>query len=90
MADRRNPSTQRPNEHGRRASDPTLDTTDCARRLGVSTDFIVGEIRDGRLLAIVIERPGRRAIYRVSEEAFAAYIVRYRWKQPNQSNRQSR
>lgn len=48
---------------GSAASTPELPrlytTVECAARLGVATGFIVGEIRDGRLRALVCERPGR-------------------------------
>jgi hypothetical protein len=78
--DRRNPSSQKDRPDGRRASDPTLTTRDIANRLGVSTDFVVGEIRDKRLWpARVIERPGGRCLYRVSEEVYRAYVKRHCW-----------
>lgn len=80
MPDRRDPRRQEPKIHGRRISDPTLTTRLCADRLGVSTDFIVGEIRDGRLRAHVRIVPGKRAIYRISEAEFRAYQSRH-WRQ---------
>jgi len=64
---------------GRRATDPTLTTGDCARRLGVSTNFIVGEIRDGRLRALVIKRGLKRAIYRVAPTDLTTYLQQHRW-----------
>ena len=64
---------------GRRSTDPCLTTRDCASRLGVSTEFIRGEIRDGRLKALVIERPPNRLIFRVSERELAEYVRRYQW-----------
>jgi hypothetical protein len=45
----------------------------------VSPAFIVGEIHDGRLRAIVLERPGRRRVYRISPAALSAYQRRYTW-----------
>lgn len=62
-----------------RATDPKLGTRDCADRLGVSSGFIIGEIRDGRLKAMVIERKGFRTIYRVAEEDLQAYLREHRW-----------
>lgn len=60
-----------------------LTTGQCATALGVSTDYVRGEIRDGRLMAVIITReprPGRsranRAI-RVYREAWVAYLHRY-------------
>lgn len=90
MQDRRDPSNQRAKPGGRRATDPALTTRQCADRIGVTTEFIIGEIRDGRLRALVIQRPGVRTIYRVSPADFDAYIVRYRWNPPTQQNRQAR
>jgi hypothetical protein len=45
----------------------------------VSPAFIVGEILDGRLNAIVLARPGRRRVYRVPLPALNAYVRRHRW-----------
>ncbi len=56
---------------------PPLTTRDCADRLGVTPGFIVGEIRSGRLVGIVLARIGRRCVYRVEQESFAAYVRRY-------------
>lgn len=82
MPDRRVPHQQVARVDGRRDSDPTLTTSDCARHLGVSTKFIVGEIRDGRLRALVITRPRRRCMYRVSPAALKAYLLQFRWTTP--------
>jgi excisionase family DNA binding protein len=54
-----------------------LTTRDIADRLGVSTGFIVGEIRDGRLAALQLRRTGKRTVYRVSEADFDAYVARH-------------
>jgi excisionase family DNA binding protein len=80
--DRRRPDHQKPDADGRRQSDPRLTTRECADRLGVHTSFVVGEIRDGRLEALVIERASRRAVYRISEAALRAYLTRHRWRVP--------
>lgn len=84
MGDRRNPDRQRPIMGGERKTDPPSDdwltTRQCATRLGLTTpEFIVGEILDGRLCALVIERPGMRRIYRVKASALQTYISRYSW-----------
>lgn len=54
-----------------------LTTRQCADRLGVSTDFIRGEIGDRRLKAHVVAREKKRTIYRVTAEDFGAYLRRY-------------
>ena len=56
-----------------------LSTALCAARIGVTTGYVVGEIRDGRLAAMVLSRPGKRACYRVSEPAFESYLARH-WR----------
>lgn len=53
----------------------------------MSTGFIVGEIRDGRLKARVIQRDGYRAIYRISEAAFDDYIRRTAWSAVERTDR---
>lgn len=75
--DRRDPSRQEPQPEGLRATDPRLTTRDCADRLGVSTGFIIGEIRDGRLAATLCEREGKRTIYRIAPADFEAYQRRH-------------
>lgn len=75
--ERRDIYRQEPRVGGARVTDPRLTTRDCAERLGMSARFIVGEIRDGRLAAHVREREGLRALYRISEVAFDAYLQRY-------------
>lgn len=63
-----------------------MTTRDCANVLGVSTDYIRSEIRDGRLEAEVIPRPprqGRRRAYpaiRIYPPAWATYLGTY-WAQ---------
>ena len=72
-----------------------MTTTDVAKQLGVSSEFIRGEIRDGRLQAIVVKHPGRRrAVIRVTPAQFAEYqetvwrptVPRGTNNQPNQSS----
>lgn len=51
-----------------------LTTGECARILGVSTDYIRDEIRDGRIPdAIAFKRPSGRTFYRVPVDAFREY-----------------
>jgi excisionase family DNA binding protein len=54
-----------------------LTTTQCARALCVSGAFIRGEIRDGRLKALVFREGRKRAKYRIEREDFDAYQKRY-------------
>lgn len=63
------------------SDDPAyLSTAQAAALLGgVSTNFVVGEIRDGRLTALVIERPGFRTIYRITDAALAEYMKKFGW-----------
>jgi hypothetical protein len=82
MQDRRSPERQEPRVDGRRETDPSLTTSDCAKRLGVSTGFIVGEIREERLDALRIKRGDRRIMYRISPAALRAYIQQHRWTMP--------
>lgn len=77
--ERREPERQEPKLDGVRASDPRWTTRDIAQRLGVSPAFVVGEIRDGRLGALVIARPDHNAVYRISDEQFEAYCRRFCW-----------
>lgn len=56
-----------------------LSTTACARALGVTGEFIRGEIREGRLKARISKPEGRRrAKYRIDAADFDAY-VREHW-----------
>jgi hypothetical protein len=54
-----------------------LRTRECAAVLRVSCGFIRGEIKDGRLVALVYQCEGKRASYRVTPEAWRAYVARY-------------
>lgn len=54
-----------------------LTTADCARALGVTAAFIRGEVRGGRLVARVFERPSGRSAYRIRLTAFQSYVARY-------------
>lgn len=77
--ERRDVGHQAPLVDGQRASDPRWKPRDIADRLGVTPGFIVAEIREGRLEAVVIERPDRNAVYRISDDQFAAYCRRFLW-----------
>lgn len=57
-----------------------LTTAQCARALGMSPDFIRGEIRDGRLRATVFSSGRKRARYRIDEADFLDYKQQH-WKQ---------
>jgi predicted DNA-binding transcriptional regulator AlpA len=54
-----------------------LRPSECAVLIGVSSDYIVGEIKDGRLPARVNLSPKGRTRYRVWVEDWQAYVVRY-------------
>lgn len=54
-----------------------LTTRQCARHLGVSPDFVLGEIRDRRLPASVIVRDGKRTVYRVAVTDLETYLRRH-------------
>ena len=53
--------------------EPILSTADCGARIGVSSDFVVRQIRDGYLAAFAFQS-GKRTIYRVSERAWRDYL----------------
>lgn len=57
-----------------------LTTAECAALLGVSTEFIRGEVYDNRLKATVYKPPGRqRAKIVIFESDFQAYQREF-WK----------
>lgn len=56
---------------------PWMTTSQCAAKIGTSTEFVRGEIRDHRLEAHVIARDGKRMIYRISVESFERYLYRF-------------
>lgn len=56
-----------------------LSTVDCATQLGMSDEFIRGEIRDQRLTARLLERASGRRVYRITPEDFDAYLAQY-WR----------
>lgn len=64
-----------------RPNPPVLTTRDCADILGMSTGFIRGEIKDGRLPAAVYEPEdgGGRKVYRIDWTDFMAYCAKH-WK----------
>lgn len=51
-----------------------LSPPDCASVLGVTANFIRGEVKDGRLMARVFTRPSGRTVYRIPASAFQAYV----------------
>jgi hypothetical protein len=56
-----------------------LSTRQCAAIVGVTANFMRGEIRDGRLKARTLARHGKRTVYRVVAEDFAAYCAKH-WR----------
>lgn len=54
-----------------------LTTRECATHLGVSSGFVRGEIRDGRLCARQLHRPGKRTVYRIASRDFKSYLLRH-------------
>jgi predicted DNA-binding transcriptional regulator AlpA len=54
-----------------------LKTRECAVLLGVTTAYIVGEIKDGRLPARVRTTPDGRIRYRVCVDDWRLYIARH-------------
>ena len=54
-----------------------LSTRQCAVQIGVSTSFIRGEIRDGRLRAQQLVRDGKRPVYRVALSDFRVYLTQH-------------
>lgn len=57
------------------AADRLLTVAECALQLNIGADFIVGEIKDGRLNALRYRRPSGRTRYRVRESWFAEYVA---------------
>lgn len=61
-----------------------MTTRHCADRLGVSTGFVVGEIKAGRLHGHQLLREGKRPFYRIAPSAFAAYVSTH-WRRASLS-----
>lgn len=55
-------------------SDPALSTKDMARWMGSSTEYVRGEIVDGKIPFDNISRSPRRREYRVRLSDFIAYL----------------
>lgn len=55
---------------------PKFTTRDVADLLGMTPAFIVGEIKDGRLLANAVKR-GYRTIYRIEYADLKAYVEQH-------------
>lgn len=62
--------------------DTKLSPKACGQVLGMTAEFIVGEIKDGRLNARVRSYESGRKRYLVDPMEFAAYIDKY-WPQHN-------
>ena len=54
-----------------------LTTGDCARLLGVSREFVRGEVRDGRIAAEVVTEGRQRKAIRIYRVQWRAYLQRY-------------
>lgn len=77
MTDRRDPLHQTPKENGRRDDDP-LSIKEVASRLGMSTDFVRGEIADGRLGCRPYRPQGSvRTIRKVLVSDYNRYVAEY-------------
>lgn len=61
------------------AGDDAVTTTEAAKILDVSAEFVRGEIEDGRMDAQIIRRPGKRTVYRLTREQLDAYCRRWGW-----------
>lgn len=59
-----------------KALSPKFTTRDVADLLGVSTDFVLDEIKDRRLLANQVKR-GQRTIYRIEYADLKAYCEQH-------------
>jgi hypothetical protein len=78
VEERRSQDPTPPRVDGRRDTDPRLTAGDCARLLrgAVSRQFILREIKAGRLRALKIPRP-MRDVYRVSPADLRVYKQKY-------------
>jgi hypothetical protein len=59
---------------------PYLTTGDCAIRLGVSSEFIRGEIEDGKLQAETVTEGRKRKAIRIYPLAWKLYLGKW-WPQ---------
>lgn len=60
-----------------------MTTTQAALELEVSSEFIRGEIKSGRLRARVFRRPSGRSAYRIDPDAFRLYLAKYWPERPS-------
>jgi excisionase family DNA binding protein len=59
---------------------PPLSTRECADLIGVSPTFVRDAIKAGELRAEAIRRrPGARAVYRVHEDDYLAWLTAIGW-----------
>ena len=65
------------------SADAKLSPRTCANVLGVSPDYIVGEIKDGRLPAHERIYSSGRKRYRIDKADFAAYLLQF-WPRKDQ------
>jgi len=74
--ERRDPARQAPRPDGERDTDPILTTRMIADKLGTTTQFVVDEIKAGRLHAKRHDLGGR-PMYRVQPVDYASYYARH-------------
>ena len=67
--------------------DPKLSPKACAQILGLSADYIVGEIKEGRLPARERTYASGRKRYRIDPEEFAVYIEKF-WPERHRREQQ--
>lgn len=76
--DRRDPQHQAPRVNGRRASDPQGWSTErLAGAIGMSSDFVLGEIKAGELRASLFGR-----VYRIHVDEVRRYVQAKGWPPP--------
>lgn len=54
-----------------------LTTRQCAEYLGVTTNFVRGEIREGRLIAVVNVKRGARSLIRIALTDLRSYCEQH-------------
>ena len=61
-------------------SDPALTTRQCADWLGLSVSYVLGEVKDGHLLADNVGRGAKKARYRIRYSDFLTYLKARRYR----------
>jgi len=65
-----------------------VTTTEVGRALGMSSEYVRGEIRDGRMQANVTVRAGKRTVYRITPIQLEDYKARHWRPVPRGTNNQ--